>query len=159
MRLTATNCETGETLEVDASEVDVSFIEMLAEFDFSDEKVKSIIDNLDVSADIKVLLYKFSKVTIYVGERMVKIGRKIMDFVCAVRKEYPHASFGLVFGAIVGALISSIPIIGFALGGIATPILMTFGLIGGLNEDLKDKDLERRIASVNGKFLPLRSMS
>lgn len=157
MKIHGTNPESGEQFQAESNNVDREFVESMSVFDLTDARIKRIIDNLDISADKKSLLYSFSNVTIKAGEFVIKIGRKIIDFICRVLTEFPSATFGMVFGAIVGFLIFSIPIIGVVLGPFFAPIAIALGLAGGLLEDIKDKALARRIAVINGKFAPLHS--
>ena len=126
-------------------------------FKLSDEDIKRLIDNLNISADAKSLLYAFSKATIKAGQFVLKIGRKIIDFVCLLFKEFPNATFGMIFGAIVGFLLSAIPILGVVLGPIVTPLAIVFGLIIGVPQDIRDKALARKIAEANAVFSPLNA--
>jgi len=137
--------------------VDSNFVESLLSFDMSDEAIRRMIDNLNVSADAKSLLYAFSKATIRAGEVVINIGRKIIDFIGQLFKEYPSATFGVIFGAIVGFLVSSIPVIGVVLGPIVTPLLVALGLVGGLIQDVQDKNLARKITDINASFAPLNA--
>jgi len=155
MKVTGKNPETGEEVEVESEKVTPEFIKGMSENSVSEDQVKRLIDSLDISADAKSLLYSFSQTTIRAGEYIIKIGRKIIDFVCLIFEEYPSASFGAIFGAIAGFLIASIPLIGAVLGPIFAPIAIAIGLVGGLREDLKDKAMIRRIAEANASFSPL----
>jgi len=157
MKITETNPETGAEFQAESNSITSEFIAAMSDFEMTDERIKKIIDNLDVSADVKSLLYAISKATIKVGEYVLKIGRKVIDFICSIFKEYRHATFGMIFGAIAGLLIATIPAIGWVLVPIVTPILMALGLVGGLNEDFKDKKLERKIAEMNARFSPLKT--
>ncbi len=155
MKISGIDPETGSSREYEANDVNDEFVDSMSDFDMSDDKVKLLIDNLNVSADVKSLLYEFSKITIKAGEFILKIGRKIMDFICKLVEEYPSVTFGMVFGAIAGFLIASIPILGVVLGPIVTPISIAFGLLSGLQEDMKDKNLAREISKINASFSPL----
>ncbi len=155
MKISGVDPETGSEFEAEADSVTPEFVRSMSENNLSDVKIKKLIDDLSCSADTKVFLYSFSKATIKVGEYVVKIGRKILDFICSMYQEYPSATFGMIFGAIAGFLIASIPIIGVVLGPIFTPIAIALGLIGGLREDLKDKALVRKVAEINASFSPL----
>lgn len=157
MKITAENLQTGEKFEGKSDTISEDFLQSISQFSLSDDSIKKMIDNLNISADTKSLLYSFSKVTICVGKFVLKIGRKIIDFICTLFKEFPSATFGLIFGAIAGILITSIPVVGVALGAIFTPIAMTLGLLGGLKEDIKDKALVRKIAEINARFSPLKA--
>ncbi len=155
MKISGTDPNTGEKFQADA-EIGDDFIQSMSEFKVSDRGVKKLIDDLHLSADAKSALHTLSSTTIRAGDYVLKIGRKIIDFICSVFKEYPTASFGMVFGAIVGFLITSIPILGVVLGPIVAPIAIALGLILGLHEDIKDKALERKIAEINAKFSALK---
>lgn len=157
MDITAINAETGEKFTVENRSIDEKFIKWANSVDMPDSSVSRIIDNLDVSADVKSALFSITKATIKVGGYIVSIGRKILDCIIAAFKEFPTAGFGIIFGAILGVLVTAIPVIGALLGGLVTPVLMALGMIGGMKEDLKDKVLERKIAEINGKFSPLKA--
>lgn len=157
MKITATNPETGEEFKTESNSITSEFIAMMADFEITDVGIKRMIDNLDVSADVKSLLYSFSKATIKVGEYVVKIGRKIIDYICNLFKAFPNVSFFMIFGAIAGLLVSMIPIIGWVLGPIVTPILMLAGMAVGIYEDLRDKQLERKVAEITAQFTPLKT--
>jgi len=157
MEVKGVNPETGEKYQSNSDKIDSTFLKYLMDFSVSDDDVKRLIDKLDVSADIKSLLFSFSKATINAGEHIIKIGKKIIDVVFTMTKEFPAATFGIIFGAIVGFLVSSIPILGIVLGPIFTPIAMVIGLVGGLSEDIKDKNLVRKIKEATATFSPLNA--
>lgn len=157
MKISGVNPETGEQFQAEAEGVNSDFIDQMSEFEMSEAGIKKLVDNLDISADAKSVLHSISTVTIRAGAFILKVGRKIIDYVCIVLKNYPSASFGMVFGAIIGFLISSIPIIGVVLGPVATPILIALGLIQGLREDIKDLNLARKITEINAKFSALNT--
>ncbi len=157
MKVKGKNPHTGDEYQVIINDVDRGFIDSMLTFEMTENKVQQVIGNLNVSADIKQLLYSFSKATIAIGENILNIGRKIIDFICKVFTEYPSASFGMIFGAIAGALIGSIPILGLILGPIFTPIAIALGLVNGVYHDYQDKALERKIIEINTKFSPLEN--
>lgn len=156
MKIDGSNPETGEKYQAE-SDINDSFIQSMLKLEMSDNQIKKIIGDLNFSADVKSLLYSISKATIKAGQYILKIGRKIIDFVCLLFKEYPNATFGLIFGAIAGFLIAAIPIIGAVLSSLVTPILAVLGLGKGLLEDIKDKNLLRKIVEFNAGFEPLNT--
>ena len=157
MKISGKNQESGEEFKSESDYIDNVFVESMSVFGMAEERIKGIVDALNISTDAKSLLYSFSKVTIQVGEKIVKIGRKIIDYIFRVLTEFLSASFGMVFGAIAGFLISSIPVLGVVLRPLFTPIAIALGLVAGLKEDLKDKALARRVAEINAKFNPLNA--
>lgn len=156
MKITGVDPITGKQTIIESDKIDKSFIQAMSEFEMSDEAIKKMIDGLDASADIKVLLYKIATVTIRAGNAILKIGRKIIDLICKICSEFPKATFGMVFGAILGVLVGNIAVIGGALASIVGPILIAFGLVVGVANDLADQALERKIKQVNAEFEPLR---
>ena len=155
MKIEGKNPDSGESFQTDENHVDRDFIVWASTLEMSDAKIKSIIENLNISADSKLLLFAFSKVTIQAGEFVIKIARKIVDFICRLFSEYPSTSFGIIFGAIAGFLIATVPLLGVVLGPIVTPILIGLGMLLGIKEDIKDKALSRKIAEINAQFAPL----
>jgi hypothetical protein len=151
MKIEGVNPETGEKFEAEVSNLDQSFIEKMAEMDLPDVKIKRMIENLDIPADAKVLLYSISKTTIKAGQYIVKIGRKIIDFVCQLYKDYPSSTFSMIFGGLLGILLSTIPILGVLLGPMVTAFLAVIGYI----QDIKDKELNRKIVEISAKFTQL----
>jgi nucleoside permease NupC len=157
MNVEGTNPKTGEEVQIDAEKVDGTFLKTMSILDMTDAQIRKIIDNLNVSADTKSLLYAFSQATLRAGQYILKIGRKIIDFVCKLVTEFPSATFGMVFGAIAGFLITSIPLLGAVLGPLFAPIAIAFGIVGGVREDMKDRALARRVAEINAQFTPLNT--
>lgn len=155
MKIEGNDPKSGKKFSQDAPGLTQSKLEFLTELVVSDEKLSETIDNLDVSADAKSLLYKIAKVTITVGRRVVKIGRKILDVIVSLFQEYPQAGFGMLLGAILGFLVSSIPIIGVVLGPLFTPLGMAFGLVAGAIQDFSDKNLARQVAKSNEQFMSM----
>ncbi|MBU3069396.1 hypothetical protein KOI40_06150 [Aestuariicella sp. G3-2] len=157
MKVQAVDSKTGKTVEKDLPSLSASFIGAMTDLEFSDEKIKRIISLMDISADAKSVLYSVSAVTIRIGQNVVKIGRKIIDGIAMLFEEFPNAAWGVVLGAIFGALISLVPMIGVALGAIIAPISMAYGLVKGLDEDLADKKLTRKIREMSQAYAPLAS--
>jgi len=152
MRIEGINPETGESINAEAPGLTYSILNAITDLDFSDEKIKEIIDQLDVSADAKSALYAVSRVTVKVGQSVVKIGRKIMDIIVALFEEFPNAGFGAIFGAIIGFLLSTVPIIGQIIGPVVTPIFISLGLVIGVISDIHDNNLAKKIAKANQQF-------
>ncbi len=148
---------TGKEFQGETNSLSSDFLKFLADFEISEEGLTRLIDGLDISADAKSLLFRFSKATINAGQHVIKLGRKIIDLVCIAYREYPSATFGVIFGAIAGLLISSVPIIGVVLGPIFTPILTLLGLGIGMWKDIKDEGLKRKVTEINASFAPLET--
>ena len=68
MKISGENPETGEVFESESESLTESFFDEMSKFQMSDEQIRRMIDRLNVSADIKSLLYTLSKATIKAGE-------------------------------------------------------------------------------------------
>lgn len=155
MGVSANDAKSGKPSTATASEPPPSFFDFVGSVELSDDLILSLIDNLNVSADTKALLYSFSKATITVGRAIVKIGRKILDFLFSLLKNFPHLTFGMAFGLVVGALIAAIPLIGTALGGTSTLLALGFGVVLGSMKELKQDDFGERVRDFLRRLSPL----
>ncbi|MBK1887764.1 hypothetical protein [Marinobacter sp. DY40_1A1] len=123
----------------------------------SESKIKSTIENLNISADAKSALYSIINATVRAGRFIVKIGRKILDVVIETLKNFPNASFGLVLGGMMGILVASIPFIGAIMAPFLAPLAMIYGFVVGIKQDLNDKNLANAIAEASARFDNLRA--
>ena len=64
---------------------------------------------------------------------------------------------GVTFGIVVGYLIGLIPIIGFIFGPLIGAILTAFGLVQGTTQDLREKDMRRRMVEMCSQFTTLNT--
>ena len=81
MKLTAINSATGEEFSADAEAVTEESIRDLFDIDLSDDALKRMINNLNVSADVKSLLFSVAKTTVLVGQKVLKIGKKVFAII------------------------------------------------------------------------------
>ena len=159
MRIDAQDPESGRTFSGVANGLDEDFInDFFNAFNLSDEEIRSWISHLDISADAKSLLYKIAKTTIRAGQFVVKIGRKILDIVSFLLREYPKTTFGLIIGAVIGSLVISIPVIGFVIGPLFKTLVMVLGAIVGVYEDIKDSAMKRKVQESMVSFEKLQTV-
>jgi hypothetical protein len=157
MKAFTKNLNTGKTIEVEIPDENLEALQALAQDNVSDTKLQSYIDNLDLPADAKALIASILKTAVRVGEMVIRIGKKIVEIVIMIASKFPNATFGLVLGLIVGALVTSIPLIGGLLGAFVLPIAAAFGLATGYMDDLRDNSLAKKVAEVSAMFQPLKS--
>jgi ElaB/YqjD/DUF883 family membrane-anchored ribosome-binding protein len=113
----------------------------------SSSKLKKELDLLSGinKGEIKSVLEKVSEHVSELGNWSFKIGHKIVEIAISFVKRYPNASAGLLIGAVIGLVISSIPVVGFLIGWLVTPLLAAMGLGIGCWMDIKDKELQSKI--------------
>ena len=118
MLIEANDAETGKRFSKEAKELDGSTLEKLLSMQLTRQDVTDMIDNLNVSADVKALFDRIAQATIAIGGAVVWIaGRIILKAIFFLLVEFPHASVGAIAGAVLGYLVSMIPVIGAVLGG------------------------------------------
>ena len=152
MKVKAVNPETGEIAELEVAQEMLESLKRLSDTATDQVTLNRHIDNLDVSADAKLLLTSIGEQVIRAGEVVINIGRKIIEAVLFIASQMPNASIGLLLGLLVGALIGSIPIIGWMLGHFATVIASVFGIVVGAMQDIKDRAIARQIDLIRAEF-------
>ena len=157
MKIVAIDSKTGKELTTEVPDSNSGFLSFLNTFEMTDEQIRNKIDRINASADVKSLLYSFSKTSIKAGKVVIKIGKKILDILFAFIRAFPNITFGVIFGLVVGALVASIPLIGFVLGSLATSIAVAFGFILGAKADMESGEIGKRIDAVLDQFAPLRT--
>ncbi len=156
MKVSGIADDTGEAVTQEISDVSAEELQSMASLGLSPGELKAKIDNLAISADAKALLFQVATKVIRVGETVIKIGQKILENVLEIVKAYPNTSFGVVFGAIAGTLVSSIPVVGWVLGPLVAPILILLGMSAGAVLDFKDKAAEIHVKASLVQYDPLR---
>ena len=146
MKVEAQDPESGRKFTGVANDLSENVIDdFFNSLNLSDEEIRSWISRLEISADAKTVLYKIANATIRAGQLVIKIGRKILEFVSFLLREYPGATFGSIIAVVIGSLVTSIPIIGAVIGPLFTTLAMIIGLTVGAWQDVKDKALKYRI--------------
>ena len=158
MRIESQDTKSGRSFSAEAPELDENVIDgFFHTFSVSDEDIKRLIDNLDISADAKAVLYQVGQTSIRASRLVVRIGRKILDVICFLLREFPFMTFGAIFGVVVGMLVTSIPVIGFLIGPLFKAFAIATGIALGLIEDIRERSVKRRIREAMLSFEKLRT--
>ena len=157
MKIVSTDSKSGKEVVTDIADPNPSFFTFIQDINLTDAQVRVQIDAMSISADIKAMLYSFSKTTIKAGRVILKIGKKILDILFSLLRAFPNITFGIIFGLIVGALVASIPVLGVAIGSLATTIAVAFGFVMGAKGDLASGEMGKRVDIVLAQFAPLRT--
>lgn len=157
MEIEYIDSNTGKVFKQQIDNPDQTFLDFLASFEFTEKQLQRKIDSLDISADKKAMLSSLNKFTFIAGRFVIKIGKKIIDVIFSLVKNFPYLGFGVIFGLVLGTLISAIPLIGAALGSLATTIAVALGVTFGCLEEYKSGDLRERIDSFVKDLSPLNS--
>ena len=121
----------------------------------TDRQIVRGIESLPISADAKALLADLLKITTRVGDVLLHIGRKILDFVLNLLRLFPHIGFAALIALVVGALMSMVPVVGAVLSAVLTPLGLALGIAWGASIDLGTDDLGDRVRNFVDGFSAL----
>jgi hypothetical protein len=118
-------------------------------------RIKSSLDNSDLSADLKALLYDVAKVTVKIGETVIAIGRRIFEIASALVSKFPNLTMGTLVGLTIAAVISSVlgglPIIG-GLTALLSKLVVLLGVGKGFLDDLRENAAKAEMDRVTAQF-------
>ena len=154
MHASVENPETGERFYVDLDDARYADLKRFMREQMTDKKLERYLDNLPISADAKVALAEFSKVTLRIGEEIFKIGKRIIEIAVYLAAEFPNMTFAIVIGSLLWALVSSLPIIGAALNALASLIIVVLG-VKGLIEDIGNRAYRGKLEKAQRAFAPI----
>lgn len=140
--------KTGNIIKLEVSENELMQIQGAANEwkpTMSRDALHKFIDNLNVSIDIKALLNKLLDHAINLAGTAYAIGRKIIEMLVYFVRKFPNMAMGMLIGVVLGAIFTSIPVLGWLLGAIITPILILLGGVVGLWQDIQDKALKASV--------------
>ena len=118
----------------------------------SDAQILRQIESLSVSADAKALLADLLKLATRVGQSVLRVGRKIIDFVLSMVRAFPHMGFAAMVAVVVTALIAMVPFIGLALASVIGPLALALGIVVGGAVEFQSPDLEARVRNFAARF-------
>lgn len=119
-----------------------------------DAQILRRIDSLDLSADAKALMGDLLRLATRVGETVLRIGRKILDFVLTLVRQFPTLGFAAVIIAVITLLVAMVPFIGGVLASFLGPLGMAFGVAGAAALEMKEHDFRQRVADFAAGFQP-----
>ena len=157
MKVSSTDPKTGKEVATEIPDLNAGFFLFINDTELNDEQIRAQIEKMSVSADVKAMLFSFSKAALRTGKVIMKVGRKILDILFSIIRAFPNITFGVIFGLVVGALVAFIPAIGFLVGWLVTPIAVGFGFVVGAKADLEAGEMRQRIDAILVQFSPLRA--
>ena len=108
-------------------------------------RIKSYVRNLEVPAEVKVILDELLKATVNVGGRLYRIGRKVVEIAIVLATKFPAITFALILTSLINMLIAAIPLLGPVLAPIVGPLVTAAGLAIGAYKDITNPELKERM--------------
>lgn len=121
----------------------------------SDAQILRRIDSLSLSADAKALLADLLKFGTEVGNAVLRIGRKVLDFVLSLIQQFPHLGFAVILAVVMAALLSMVPLLGVLLSPVITPLALVLGVSWGVLKEYESGDLADRVKEFAARFAPI----
>ncbi len=88
----------------------------------TEDAIKRMIDRMDVSPEVKVILHRISGITCMWGRQILAIGRRIIEAIKFFCEKFPGTAKMAIAGLFISIMISHIPVLGVLLGPIAMAI-------------------------------------
>ena len=142
MRVEVSKVGSKERYVTDCEEIGLESLEEKFAPNVKESVLDEWLENLNVSAEAKVILTKIKNTMVRIGNTLLKIGHCIIETIIYFVKKFPATAVGATVGLCIGLLISSIPIVGWVLGSILTPLLTALGLGLGYMADIRAIDLK-----------------
>ena len=108
-------------------------------------QLSSLLDQLDLSADVKAILQDLAEITVTVGKRVLQIGRKIIEVALALFRAFANVIFGAIIASVLVMVISGVPALGALLANFVEPILLAVGIGQGALAEIQSGTLGERI--------------
>ena len=116
-----------------------------------DDYYINLIDNWEMNPQLKEICKKLVSMTKTVGGHVLRIGKWALNLAKDIAKQivqkFPNMVMGATIGFCFGLVFSTIPILGWLLGGFVTPVLTLMGAGIGLVNDAKNSALVKKIAA------------
>lgn len=148
MLIEMTNPETKQLVAVEADDINVDDLNKQFKLNFSEAEFRRIIDNLDIPAEAKTLLTELLNFSIKVGTVVLEVGKKIIEVVRVLAKNFPHITAGMIIAITLIFLVSCIPVLGPLLSWFCTPFFLLIGTGAGILKEYENTDLGKALKDV-----------
>ncbi len=118
----------------------------------TDEQIRRRIESLEVSADLKALLSDLLRMATRVGEIVLRIGRKILDFVLTLARHFPTLTFAVVIASVLTMLVAIVPVVGALLASVIGPLMYAVGVGGATALEVRSRDFRQRVEEFAAGF-------
>lgn len=116
-----------------------------------DDYYINLIDNWEMNPQLKEICKKLVSMTKTVGGHVLRIGKWVLDLAKDIAKQimqkFPTMVIGAAIGFCFGMVFTTIPILGWLLGGFVTPVLTLTGAGIGFFYDAKNSLLVKKITA------------
>ena len=116
-----------------------------------DDYYINLIDNWEINPQVKEICKALISMTRTIGGYVVRIGKWVFNIVKNLAEQivsrFPNMLIGAAIGFAFGLVFSSIPLLGWILGGFVTPLLTMGGGALGLLVDAQSSVIVKKVTS------------
>lgn len=149
---------TGRLLFIDPETQAKSYVQMTEEKakainaeSKDDEYYINLINNWELNEMLKAMSIGLVTMTKKIGGVVLKIGKWVLDLVKdivqQIRQKLPNMIIGAIVGVAFGLVFSSIPLLGWLLGGTVTSLSIILGAGIGFMSDMGNTQLVKKVAT------------
>ena len=158
---------TNREIEIDFNSDSLITIENAFQPKIENKQLANWIDNLSTNGEVKALIHKLKEFAVKLSDKVINIGYKIIEIIINFAKLYPNTAIGVIIGAILSLIISTIPFLGILLLPIVKPLFLALGIALGYWQDFKEKKIKTELSNemvdkinetVNYIFSPLKDV-
>lgn len=149
-------------MNFDQAEMPVSFEDAIAQVNSAPSlrKIKAYLENSNMSADMKAILYDVASFSIKVGQTVIAVGRRIFEISSALIAKFPNLTLSTLVALVVSVVITStlgaITIGGAApfagLAAILGKLVVLIGVAKGFIDDLRANAAKTEMERVAAEF-------
>ena len=144
-------------MKVNQGEMAVSFEEAMQQVNAAPglRKIKNYLDNSNMSADMKAILYDIAGFSIKVGQTVIAVGRRIFEIASGLVVKFPNFTLStlvaVVIGVVLNGALGGLPVIG-ALAAFFSKLLVLLGMAKGAIDDIRDNAAKSEMQRVSAQF-------
>ena len=128
MQLTYKHPFNQSKIELELSEQALSSLDVLEKRNASDTQINHYIERMNLPAEMKLIFDKLTTFTMNVGNKIIQLGKKIIELVIMFATKHKKLTITLLLGLIIGALIVFCPPIASTLSSFQGPIMAALGV-------------------------------
>lgn len=121
-------------------------------------KIRSYLNQTNLSADLKALLYDIAKISVKVGEVILAVGRRVFHIAMILTKKFPNTTLGVIVAVLLTTVVSTVlawaPILALTIN----KLLILLGLTAGAVEDIRQNAMAEAMARVELEFKAYKTL-
>ena len=129
MQTEVVNPATGKKIAIEITVEELDRLVRVTKPRVSRKKLERLIGNIELPADVKVLLDLLLNATVRIGNAVLYIGRRVLEIVLDLCKRYPNTTYAVVMWLVVELLSMAAPWLAPILVALSTAIQLLYAFV------------------------------